>query len=339
LTPARSTRVGALGAWVRIAHNALSALGAAGAPRFVPTFALTVAMAFGALGGAAPAHAASTRYCDEPAALTAPQKDQLFRFGAIVKRELDASGSGVAFIARSGLDLGRFGVRYSHAGLSMQHGLGTPWAVRQLYYSCDEQRPRVFDQGISAFLLGLNDPAIGYISIVLVPPAQADALERAVLDNRQALQLLGATYSANAYPFSLSYQNCNQWVAEMLAAAWGGLDMSDDNGASLRTQAQAWLQQQGYRPSVFDVGWRPLMWLAHLIPWLHSDDHPADDLAQALFRVSMPTSIEAFVQATVPGATRLELCHADRRVVIRRGWDALPDGCVPGADDTVVMLD
>ena len=55
-------------------------------------------------------------------------------------------------------------------------------------------------------------------------PAECrSALERAARDNRQALSLLGATYSANAYPFSLQYQNCNQWVAEMLAAAWGAL--------------------------------------------------------------------------------------------------------------------
>jgi hypothetical protein len=288
-------------------------------------------LAFGAA-----AHASSTRFCDDPASLTAEQKDKLFRFGAVIKNELDASGHGLAFIARSGLDLDRFGVRYSHAGLSLKGGLSTPWAVRQLYYACDEKRPRVFDQGISAFLLGLNDPTLGYISIVFVPPEQAVTLERAVLDNRQALQLLGATYSANAYAFSLMYQNCNQWVAEMLAAAWGGLD---DSTPDLRPQAQAWLKDQGYQPSVFDLGWRPLMWLASFIPWLHDDDHPADDLGEARFRVSMPDSIESFVRATVPGATRVELCHAGPRVVVRRGWKPLPEGCVPEAQDTVILLD
>lgn len=284
----------------------------------------------------ATAQASSTRYCDDPVPLTAEQKDKLFRLGAVIKNELEASGSSLAFIARSGLDLGRFGVRYSHAGLSLKAGLSTPWSVRQLYYACDEKRPRVFDQGISGFLLGLNDPSIGYVSIVFVPPAQAEALERKVLDKRQALQLLGTTYSANAYAFSLMYQNCNQWVAEMLAAAWGGLD---DDVPELRAQAQRWLKDQGYRPSVFDLGWRPLMWLASFIPWLHNDDHPAEDQGQALFRVSMPAAIEAFVQATVPGATRMEFCHLGPRVVVRRGWEPLAEGCEPGAQDTVITLD
>ena len=49
---------------------------------------------------------ASTRFCDAPAALTAEQKDKLFRFGAVIKAELDASGHSLALVARSGLDRG-----------------------------------------------------------------------------------------------------------------------------------------------------------------------------------------------------------------------------------------
>jgi hypothetical protein len=52
----------------------------------------------------------------------------------------------------------------------------------------------------------------------------------------------------------------------------------------------------------------------------------------------MPASIETFVQARVPGATRVELCHAGRRVVIHRGWDDIAEGCVPAAGDRVVEL-
>jgi hypothetical protein len=279
--------------------------------------------------------ASSTRFCDAPAALSADQKDELFRFAGVIKTELEGSGHRMALIARSGLDLSRFGVRYSHAGLSLKANANSPWSVRQLYYACDEKRPRVFDQGISGFLLGLNDPASGYVSIVFLPETEAAALETTALDNRQALRLLAPTYSANAYAFSVSYQNCNQWVMEVLAAAWGELD----DAADMRVQAQRWLQTQGYRPSVFDVGWGPLMWLATFIPWLHDDDHPADDLSRNMFRVSMPASIEAFVQATVPGARRMEFCHLGRRVVVHRGWDSIAEGCQPGEQDSVIALD
>lgn len=280
-------------------------------------------------------HAASLRFCDRPLELNAAQKDKLFRLGGVIKNELEASGQAVALMSRSGLDLSRVGQRYSHAGFSLKHSADTPWAVRQLYYACDEKRPRIYDQGVSGFLLGTEDPAIGYVSIVFMPPAESQQLERAASDKRQALSLLGATYSANAYAFGLQYQNCNQWVAEMLAAAWGALPLDD----SARAQAQRWLQDKGYAPSLIDVGDRILMWFASLMPWLHNDDHPSDNLRQAHYRISMPASIEAFVHDTVPGATRMEFCHTDQHIVVRRGWEPIAEGCVPGPADTVMPLD
>ena len=279
--------------------------------------------------------ASAMRFCDKQAQFSADQQDKLFRFGSIIKAELDKSGQNMALIARSGLDLSRFGVRYSHAGLSLKASQNTAWSVRQLYYACDEQKPRIYDQGMSGFVLGTDDASIGYVSVVFLPPDEAAELERAALDNKHALQLLSPTYSANAYPFSLRYQNCNQWVIELLAAAWGHLDEADD----LRAQTQRWLKDQGYLPSVFDLGFRPLMWLGAFIPWIHADDHPAEDTAQLIYRVSMPASIEAFVHGTLPGATRMEFCHTERHVVIRHGWDAIPEGCRPGEQDEVITLE
>jgi hypothetical protein len=286
--------------------------------------------------GAANCQAGTLGVCEPPKELSPAQKDRLFRFGNVVKAELEKSGQRVALIARSGLDLARFGVRYSHAGFTLKGSAETPWAVRQLYFACEERLPRLFDQGMLAFVLGMNEANVGYVSVVLLPAAESAEVERRALDNRHALQLLGGRYSANAYPFSAQYQNCNQWVVEMLATARGGLDVSTD----LRERAQAWLKEQGFRPSVFDAGWRPLMWAAsHLVPWLHEDDHPAEDLRQKLYRVSMPSSIEGFVQETLPGAERLEFCHNERQVVVRRGWDPITEGCVAGERDTVIPFD
>jgi len=293
-----------------------------------------------ALGPGA-ARAGVMRYCDEPAPLSAAQQDRLLRFGSIVKTELERSGASVALIARSGLDLRRFGQRYSHAGVSLRASPETPWAVRQLYFDCDERRPRLFDQGMAAFVMGGDEPALGYVSVLLLPPQPAAALERTAMQDARALELLGARYSANAYPYSLRYQNCNQWVAELLASAW-----RDDSAAGApgeatdrRSRAQSWLLREGYEPTVFDVGWRALMWLGAFIPWVHDDDHPAEDVGQQIYRVSMPASIEAFVQRRVPGATRLEFCHSDTRVVVRRGWEPIAEGCQAGAQDTVIALE
>lgn len=273
-------------------------------------------------------------FCQGEAELPAPAQDRLIQVAAMVKAELERSGQPAALVARSGLALQRFGQRYSHAGISLKASANTPWSVRQLYYACNEQRPRIFDQGMSGFVLGVHDPAEGYVSIILLPDHAAQALEQATLDNRKALQLLGGSYSANAYAFGQQYQNCNQWLAELMAVAWGDLPTGNDT----RGAAQGWLQDQGYQPTVFQLGWRPLMWLAAILPWLHSGDHPLEDLDAAQFRVSMPQSIAAFVQQRFPEARHVELCYTERHVVVRHGWDPIAPGCQPVEGDAVSLL-
>ena len=283
--------------------------------------------------------AGSTRFCDEPATRSATEYDRLLRFSGVVRAALEDSGERVALISRSGLDLGRFGQRYSHAGISLQASAETPWAVRQLYFACDEQRPRLFDQGLAAFVQGMDRPSLGFVSVVLLPPGRAAALEASALDNRTALALLAADYSANAHAFSARYQNCNQWVAELLATAWSGAERTAPGSAPRRSSAQDWLRAEAYTPAVFEVGSRLLMWLSTFSPWLHSDDHPPQDIEQAVYRVSMPSSLEAFVQRLAPAAQRLEFCYTDRHIVVRRGWQPLDGTCVGGAQDTVIALD
>ena len=275
------------------------------------------------------------RHCAAAAPLDAAQHDRLFRVSAVVRSVLDGSGHRLALIARAGTDLRRFGQRYSHAGISLLASPNTPWSVRQLYYDCDLAQPRVFDQGLPGFLLGGADPDQGHTVLLLLPGAPAQLLEATALDARQALRVLGSTYSANAHAFSTRYQNCNQWVAELLAQAWGGLP---GDGADARARAQQWLQQQGYAPTRIQVA-NPLVMLAGaLVPWLHTDDHPADALQAQQFDVSMPASIEAFVRRQVPGVQRVEFCHDAHKMVVRQGWHPIADGCEPAAGDRVIPL-
>ena len=294
---------------------------------------IRAAALFGLLGVTS-AHAAALNFCDRPSTLSAPQQDRLLQFAAVVRRELAGSGQSVALISRSGLDLHRFGIRYSHAGISLRASENTPWSVRQLYYACDEGGPRLFDQGLAGFLFGTDDPGIGYVSIQLMPNAAATAVERAALDKPRALRLLAATYSANAYPQSLRYQNCNQWVAELLATAWGELADGDD----LRARAQAWLLREGYAPPAVELGASWVLWAGLFIPWIHYGDHPRADLAAQRLHTSLPSAIEAFVQARQPEAQRIELCHKAAQVVIRRDGPPLAQGCTPEAGDELLTL-
>jgi hypothetical protein len=294
--------------------------------------------AAGLLALSAAAHAVSFEVCDRPREPGVDQRDVMLRFAVVVREELADSGQDVALVARSGLDLHRLDVRYSHAAVVLKDNDNRPWAVRELYYSCEDKKPRVYDEGLTGFLLGTDDPETGYISLVFLPPGHAEPLRATAVDKHHALGVLGASYSANAYPFSTRHQNCNQWVMELLADAWGARDAPSETDADARAHAQAWMRAQGYLPTVFTASAHPMMWLADLVPWLSNDDHPPEELAHNRYNVSMPASIETFVRARVPGATRVELCHAGRRVVIHRGWDDIAEGCVPAAGDRVVEL-
>ncbi len=296
--------------------------------------ALLLALSLCAGAGAVQAGSAAHAFCAQAPSLSVAQQDRVLSFAALVKQELEASGQAVALVSRAGLKLQRFNLRYSHAGVSLKASANGPWSVRQLYYACDEQRPRLYDQGLAGFVLGNDDANSGYVSIVLLPTAQAIALEGTALDTATALRLLGGSYSANAHAFSQAYQNCNQWLVELIAAAWGALAP----GENLRAQAQAWLQDQGYAPKPVAVGSHWLMLAAPFIPWVHLGDHPQDDLYALRFRTSTPAAIEAFVHQHLPGAQRIELCHNGHQAVIHHGWAPLAEGCVAGANDRVVEL-
>ena len=294
-----------------------------------------LAAGLGAAALAAQAGSGASRFCDHATSLSAQQQDRVLLLAAAVRQELEASGQSLALISRAGLDLARFGARYSHAGISLKSSGNGPWSVRQLYYACDEGRPRLYDQGLAGFLLGTDKSTIGYVSIVLLPREAAATLEATALDKARALRLLAATYSANAYAFSPRYQNCNQWLVELLASAWGGLA----DGNDLRERAQRWLGEQGYAPQPIELGSQWLMFAAAFIPLVHVDDHPEVDRFALRFRTSLPASIEAFVHQHVAGAERIELCHNIEYIVIHRGWEPLAEGCRPGPGDRVLSLE
>lgn len=284
------------------------------------------ASAIALAAAAAQAGSLAPRGCERPVEVSAAQQDRLLRFTAAVREALAASGSPAALIARSGTDLSRFGLRYSHAAIALAEGLDTPWAVRQLYYACAEGRSRLFDQGLAGFVLGSDDAELGYVSLLVPPPEAAAALARAALDRPLALGLLNPRYSANAYAFGTRYQNCNQWVAELLAASV--------TGSADRADAQVWLRAEGYAP--VPVPTPPWLLLAgRFLPWLHFDDHPLDLLDAGQVLTSLPDSLEAFALRRWPTARRIELCHGPQGIVLREGGAPLAAGCVPQAGDRV----
>jgi hypothetical protein len=286
------------------------------------------------LGASAAASAGIPAFCERGKEVTAAEQDRVLRFAGAVKRELEASQQSVALISRAGLDLSRFNLLYSHAGVALKDE-DSAWTVRQLYYACDESRPRLFDQGVPGFALGADAPGQGHVSLIFFDADNAGRLAQAARNKALALALLAGRYSANAYAFGTRYQNCNQWVAEILASAWGAAVGQEKP----REHAQAWLREQGYAAGPVRLRSRWLMFAGQFVPLVHVDDHPVEDIYAMALRVSVPASIEDFVHRRSPQARRVELCHDTRHIVVHRGWEALGPGCTPGPGDEIIPLD
>lgn len=279
--------------------------------------------------------ASSDPFCATSAPLNAREQDRVLQFASLVQQELArAPDNEVALIGRSGLDLERFELRYSHGGILLKSGTDVPWSVRQLYYDCDQGKPRLFDQGLAGYLLSAEAPERAFVSVVFLPAEAGQSLRDTALDKDLVLQLLAGEYSANAYPWSTRYQNCNQWTVEVLASAWGDLQ----NGPDLRAHAQDWLRAQEYAPQKIHVGSYFVKWVASMTPLIHLDDRPPE-LRQGLeFPVSLPEGIEDFARAQVPQARRIEFCHDQGKMVIRYGWQPLGATCEAGPQDRVLSL-
>ena len=290
------------------------------------------------LGLALVGGAQAATFCDRGGEVPASEQDRQLQVVAVARRVLEASGVEAALVSRSGTDLSRFQLQYSHSGLALKDSRNGPWSVRQLYYACDESRARLYDQGLAGFLLSAGRTAPIRLAIVTLPGEAGDQLATRALDNRLALALLSPRYSASAYAFATRYQNCNQWVAELMGFAWtpGGEDPPDRTPD--RAQAQRALRSLGYDPAPVLVPSHTVMFAAQFVPLIHSDDHPLDDLYAMRLKVSTPAALEAFAHQRVPQARRIELCASGGQIVVRRGWQPLPPDCRASAGDEILPL-
>nr|WP_297386187.1 DUF2145 domain-containing protein [uncultured Roseateles sp.] len=289
-----------------------------------------------ALGLTLVTSARAATFCDRGGEVPATEQDRQLQVVAVARRVLVASGVEAALVSRSGTDLSRFQLQYSHSGLALKDSRNGPWSVRQLYYSCDESRARLYDQGLAGFLLSAGKTAPIRLAIVTLPGEAGSRLAARALDNRLALALLSPRYSASAYAFATRYQNCNQWVAELMGFAWQPRE--DDASTPDRAQAQRALRALGYDPTPVVVPSHAVMFAAQFVPLIHSDDHPLDDLYAMRLKVSTPAALEAFVHERVPQAQRIELCATGGEIVVRRGWEPLPPDCRAAPGDEILPL-
>ncbi|MCZ2497634.1 DUF2145 domain-containing protein [Xylophilus sp. Kf1] len=181
-------------------------------------------------------------------------------------RALDLSKAQVVILARAGQDLSRWNISWSHIAL-VYRGPDGRWRVMHKLNQCGTDQAAVYRQGLGEFFL--DQPWRYEAAFSVLKPSVQRKLLPVLQDNTWVAQWHTPRYNMLAYPWSVKYQQSNQWAVETLAGAL-------EPAAQTRGRAQAWLELQNYRPAVLSIG--PLTRLGARVTAANIafDDQPAE---------------------------------------------------------------
>lgn len=219
---------------------------------------------------------------------------------------LDGTGVRVALVARVGQDLSRYKLRYSHFAFAVRDHAEGRWSVVHSLNHCGTAKAGLYVQGMGNFFA---DDVFAYEAAILLLPSELQArLEKVLASPVQLRRFHEERYSAVAYPFNTVYQNSNQWCLETLAGA-----MAPEGDVVTRAEAQGWLQQEGYQPTLLQLtpmtrlGGR--MFKAHIA----FDDHPGEYRWSDRIYVVSVESVFEFLRRRYPHDSQRRIVALDDR--------------------------
>lgn len=209
---------------------------------------------------------------------------------------LEATGAAVVLVGRIGRDMSRYGLRYSHMGLALRDHPKGRWTIVHQLNHCGSDRSALFDEGLGNFFL---DDLFAFESVVVAPSQTVQERLLRALDTPLATDLHEPRYSIIAYPSATSYQNSNQWVLEVLAAA-----LASEGAVVNRAAAQTWLTGRGYTPSRIYVAPMERVGAGLFAANVRFDDHPEEARRSGHYHVVSADSVLAFLGRLDPRLRR-----------------------------------
>jgi len=148
----------------------------------------------------------------------------------------------------------RWKIQYTHAGFAIKDKNG--WYFDHQLNTCAGASSDLYKQSLVEFFqdksLGNNQEYL-YNTEVIIPSLELQRQIKLVLQSNLREQLHERKYNKIAYPFSIIeqtgpvYQNSNQWLLEILAAAQ--MQLEGFNAKISRGSVQSYLKNQGYQPT------------------------------------------------------------------------------------------
>jgi hypothetical protein len=210
----------------------------------------------------------------EPKALSTNTLNRGMALAERVNAQLNASGAQVVVIARVGQDLSKYGLRFSHLGFAYKTA------------DCGTANSAIYRQGLGEFFL---DDMFLYEAGWVVPTAEAQSALLATLTGPDLTRMHTSAYSMLAYPWSTRYQQSNQWALETLSGAMQATVRS-------RSDAQQWLQANGYTPTVLRLGAMTRLGARATQANIAFDDHPNEKRFSDQIETVSVDSVFSFMQ-------------------------------------------
>ena len=210
-------------------------------------------------------------------------------------------GVDVAIAARGGQDLSRYGLRHSHLAFVVRNAAGN-WEAIHLLNRCKSGVSALYREGL-VNLVGESALAAGLRVGIPTPALRAALMALLSPLSPQARALHHPRYSMLAWPGGDAYQNSNQWILEVLAAAMAQAD--GEPALAQRRQAIDWLQQRGFAPSRLHIGVGKRLGARFFADNIAVTDHPASERISGNYLVVTVESVFDFLHRA--GALEREL--------------------------------
>jgi hypothetical protein len=203
-----------------------------------------------------------------------------------VAAALDARDRPVALVARVGTDLSKYGLRYSHVGFVLRDHPDGRWTVVHELNACGTARSSLYAQGLVNFFV---DDLVSQDAKIVWPDDDTSAALVAQLARDPAV-VHEPRYSVIARVGSPRYQNSTAWVLETIGAA--------SANTRERSDAQAWIARQGFRPDVLHIPYSQRVLGGLFSANAAFGDHPVGARLGGEYRVVTVRSIFRFLTAS-----------------------------------------
>lgn len=246
--------------------------------------------------------ASQTAGAGQPCLEKPPAAESLARsstLATMVRSRLEDSKLSMALIARIGMDMSEYGLRYTHLGVAWRDHPRSRWHTFHLMNKCGTGQSELLEQTLEDFFrVELHE----FEALVLAPSFPLQLKLQKAFFGPAAHQLHEREYNMIAHPYSVKYQNSNQWILEVLASV-----LAPPGGVANRQQAQAWLKENGYVPGEIPIspGRRAaaVLFSAHV----RFSDHTDEELFSRRYSVVSVESIVRFLELIDPGLVKVTL--------------------------------